>query len=144
MSGRPRAERWGVVPERGRKNCSGGLKGGSVRPALGPAPFMSHSSSFSRLESCPAGPAVPGYLEHVVLQLLGLLRQRGLQDHQQLQRLDLTWPSGPGICGGRRGGRGGNSEFQGVGTQPQPAHSQHHGRDPPCLHHGSHTLHPHG
>ena len=37
------------------------------------APFLSHSSSFSRLEPCPARPAVPGYLEHVVLQLLGLL-----------------------------------------------------------------------
>ena len=70
----------------------------SARP--GPwAPFLSHSSSSSRLEPCPAGPAVPGYLEHVVLQLLGLLRQRGLQDHQQLHRLDFTWPSGPGIGG---------------------------------------------
>lgn len=38
VRGRPRAERWGVVLERGRKNHSGSLKGGSVQPSLGSIP----------------------------------------------------------------------------------------------------------
>lgn len=48
------------------------------REAVPGSPFawalsLSHSSSFSRLEPPPVGPAVPGYPDHVVLQLPELL-----------------------------------------------------------------------
>lgn len=88
-----------------RKNRSACLQAGGVRLPLGRSPVpvsqpLPPPPALSRLEPPPAGPAVPGHPDRVVLQLPGLLRQRRLQGLQQPPRWHLVGEGARDLWGG--------------------------------------------